>query len=108
MARRLRRERESLGVFRAHPGVEPTNNRAERALRWGGLWRKRSHGTASTKGNHWGERMLARKDTGRLHVRSPYTVLVDAGTRFFQGQQPDRAWLNSSEQRFSPPVIAHK
>jgi hypothetical protein len=33
--------------------VEATNNRAERALRFGVLWRERSGGTASEKGNRW-------------------------------------------------------
>ena len=45
--RRLLRELDSLWVFLVQHGVEPTNNRAERALRFGVLWRKRSHGTAS-------------------------------------------------------------
>ena len=50
---------DSLWVFLAHYGVEPTNNRAERALRFGVLWRKRSLGTASDKGNQWVERILS-------------------------------------------------
>ena len=91
---RLLRELDSLWVFLAQPGVEPTNNRAEWALRFGVLWRKRSHGPASTKGNRWVERMLSLKETCRLHARFTYTVLVDAVTRFFQGQQPDLAWIN--------------
>jgi hypothetical protein len=51
LACRLLREMNSLWVFLTQCGVEPTNNRAERALRFGVLWRKRSLGTASTKGN---------------------------------------------------------
>jgi transposase len=93
-ARRLLREMDSLWVFLAQHGVEPTNNRAERALRFGVLWRKRSHGTASTKGNRWVERILSLKETCRLQARSTYHVLVEAVTRFFHGQQPDLSWLN--------------
>ena len=93
-ARRLLRERDSLGVFLVQQGVEPTNNRAERALRFGVLWRKRSHGTARTQGNRWVERMLSRKETCRLRAQSTYNVLVDAVTRFFHGQQPDLPWIN--------------
>lgn len=93
-ARRLLREMDSLWVFLVHHGVEPTNNRAERALRFGVLWRKRSHGTASTKGNRWVERILSLKETCRLQARSTYDVLVDAVTRFFQGQQPDLSWIS--------------
>ena len=55
----------------------------------GVLWRKRSLGTASDKGNHWVERILSLKETCRLHARATYTVLVDAITSFFHGQQPD-------------------
>ena len=93
-ARRLLREMDSLWVFLAHHGVEPTNNRAERALRFGVLWRKRSLGTASDKGNHWVERILSLKETCRLQARATYAVLVDAITSFFQGQQPDLSWIN--------------
>jgi transposase len=92
-ARRLLREMDSLWVFLAQHGVEPTNNRAERALRFGVLWRKRSLGTASGKGNRWVERILSLKETCRLHARATYAVLVDAVTRFFDGQRPDLSWI---------------
>ena len=68
-ARRLLREMDSLWVFLAQHGVDPTNNRAERALRFGVLWRKRSQGTASDKGNRWVERILSLKETCRLRAR---------------------------------------
>jgi transposase len=83
--------------------VEPTNNRAERALRFGVLWRKRSLGTASTKGNHWVERILSLKETCRLRARSTYTVLVDAVTSFFQGRQPDLSWINAEMSTAAHP-----
>jgi transposase len=92
-ARRLLREMDALWVFLAQHGVEPTNNRAERALRGGVLWRKRSLGTASTKGNRWVERILSLRETCRLRARSTYTVLVDAVTSFFRGQPPALSWL---------------
>ena len=94
-ARRLLREMDSLWVFLAHHGVEPTNNRAEWALRCGVLWRKRSLGTASTKGNRWVERILSLKATCRLHARATYGVLVEAVSSFFQGHQPDLSWINT-------------
>lgn len=93
LARRLLREMDSLWVFLAQHSVEPTNNRAERALRFGVLWRKRSLGTASTKGNRWVERILSLRETCRLRARSTYTVLVDAVTSFFRGQPPELSWL---------------
>ena len=102
-ARRLLREMDSLWVFLVQHGVEPTNNRAERALRFGVLWRKRSLGTASDKGNRWVERILSLKETCRSRPESTYTVLVDAVTRFFQGQPPDLSWINAG----SAPLLTH-
>ena len=95
---------DSLWVFLVHYGVEPTNNRAERALRCGVLWRKRSLGTASGKGNRWGERILSLKETCRLHARTTYAVLVDAVTSFFHGQQPDLSWINAGVSTTSHPL----
>ena len=92
-ARRLLREMDSLWVFLAQQGVEPTNNRAERALRFGVIWRTRSQGTASVKGNRWVERILSLKETCRLQARSTYTVLVEAVSSLFTGRQPELAWL---------------
>jgi len=106
-ARRLLREMDSLWVFLAQQGVDPTNNRAERALRCGVLWRKRSLGTVSDKGNRWVERILSLKETCRLHARTTYAVLVDAITRFFQGHQPDLAWITAGVSTSSPPMSRH-
>jgi transposase len=102
-ARRLLREMNSLWVFLTQHGVEPTNNRAERALRGGVLWRKRSLGTASDKGNRWVERILSLRETCRLQAKSTYTVLVEAMTSFFQGQPPDLSWINASVSTASHP-----
>ena len=103
-ARRLLREMDSLWVFLVHCGVDPTNNRAERALRCGVLWRKRSLGTASTKGNRWVERILSLTETCRLHARATYAVLVDAITSFFHGQQPDLSWINEEMSTSAHPL----
>jgi hypothetical protein len=75
-----------------------------RALRGGVLWRKRSLGTASDKGNRWVERILSLKETCRLHARATYAVLVDALTRFFHDQPPDLSWLNA-EGSTSPHLL---
>jgi transposase len=103
-ARRLLREMDSLWVFLAHHGVEPTNNRAERALRCGVLWRKRSLGTASTKGNRWVERILSLRETCRLRAKSTYTVLREAVTSLFQGQHPDLSWINAEVSTSAHPL----
>jgi transposase len=54
LSREILREIDTLWIFLDEAGVEPTNNRAERALRFAVLWRKRSNGTQSEKGNRWG------------------------------------------------------
>jgi len=92
-ARCLLRELDSFWVFLAQHGVEPTNNRAERAVRFGVLWRKRSLGTASGKGNRWVERTLSLKETCRLHARATYAVLVDAVNSLFHALQPHLSWI---------------
>ncbi|HEY7492031.1 MAG TPA: transposase, partial [Candidatus Tectomicrobia bacterium] len=74
-------------------GVETTNNRAERALRFAVMWRKRSHGTHSDKGSQWVERLLSLKETCRLQACSTYAVLVEAIHCYFHGQLPDMTWL---------------
>ena len=106
-ARRLLREMDSLWVFLVHHGIEPTNNRAERALRFGVLWRKRSLGTASDKGNRWVERILSLRETCRLQAESTYTVLVEAMTSFFQGHQPGLSWITEGVSTSSPPMSGH-
>jgi transposase len=103
-ARRLLREMDSLWVFLAHHGVEPTNNRAERALRFGVQWRKRSLGTASDKGNRWVERILSLRETCRLQAKSTYTVLVEAMTSLFHGQPPNLSWINAGVRTSAHPL----
>ena len=93
MARRLAQEMESLWLFLDQEGVEPTNNRAERALRFGVLWRKRSNGTQSDKGDRWVERILSLRQTCRSRSLPVFPVLVDAINYYFKEQQPDLGWI---------------
>jgi Transposase IS66 family len=50
-ARRLEQEGKSLWGFLDVQGVEATHTIAERTHRFGVIWRKRSQGTGSEKGN---------------------------------------------------------
>jgi transposase len=60
----------ALWTFTTHPGVEPTNNPAERALRGPVIHRKLSHGTRSTDGEVFVERTLSAAATCRQQHRS--------------------------------------
>ena len=92
-ARRLLREMDSIWIFLEVEGVEPTNNRAERAARFGVLWRKRSQGTDSDKGNRWVERILSLRETCRIREIPSFLVLVDAVQAKFQDRKPDLSWI---------------
>ena len=93
LARQIAREMDSLWTFIDHQGLDPTNNRAERALRFGVLWRKRSLGTQSEKGDRWVERILLLKETCRLRSKSTFTVLHDCIRSYFNGTTPDLSWI---------------
>jgi transposase len=74
---------EILGVFNALwtfariPGVEPTNNFAERTLRFCVLWRKTSFGTKCDAGSRFAERMMTTVATLKLQKRNVLDFLVD-------------------------------
>ncbi|MBU4448669.1 MAG: transposase, partial [Proteobacteria bacterium] len=95
-ARRLLRELECMWVFLYEEGVTPTNNHAERVLRFAVLWRKRSLGTKSEKGDRWVERILSLRQTCRVRGRQTFPVLVSAMTCYFKGLQPDIAWISQA------------
>jgi len=60
--------------------VDPTNNRAERALRFAVLLRKRSGGTRTNHGDRYIERLLTVRETCRLQRRSMHDYVLDAIT----------------------------
>ena len=62
--------RTALWTFIDLPGVEPTNNAAERALRPAVLWRRRSFGSHSDTGSRFAERMLTLATTLKQQGRN--------------------------------------
>jgi transposase len=92
-ARRLEKEMAHLWTFLEQEGVSPTNNHAERMIRFGVLWRKCSQGTSSDKGNRWVERILSLRQTCRLRSLKTYPLLVDAVRCYFKEQEPDLSWV---------------
>lgn len=68
----------ALWTFVDHPGVEPTNNAAERAIRPAVWWRQASFGTQSDQGNAFVESLLTVSTTCRLQARNVLDLLVQA------------------------------
>jgi transposase len=68
----------ALWAFLRYDGVEPTNNHAERVLRKGVLWRKRSFGSRSDNGLRFAERILTAVQTRRLQRKRVFPFLVEA------------------------------
>lgn len=66
----------ALWSFVRVPGLEPTNNQSERALRPAVIWRKTSFGTQSDEGTEFVERMLTVFTTLRLQGRNVLDYLA--------------------------------
>ena len=76
----------SLWHFVTSPGVEPTNNSAERALRHPVIWRRTSHGTQSDPGSQFVERILSVVETCRQQQRPVFDFLRQALMAYRAGQ----------------------
>jgi transposase len=68
--------RAALWTFVERDGVEPTNNHAERELRAFVLWRKRSFGTQSERGNRFAERLMTIAHTARKQGKNVLEFLT--------------------------------
>jgi transposase len=77
MARNLLKAWPALWTFAKHPGVQPTNNHAERALRGAVIYRKLSLGSQSEGGERRIERLLSAHTTCRLQGRSLFDYLTE-------------------------------
>jgi len=80
------RVEEGLWNFVWFPGVEPTNNAAERALRHAVIWRRISGGTASESGSRFVERMLTVVATCRQRGRNVLEYLTSCFEADRRGQ----------------------
>lgn len=79
-ARTRERELGSLWTLVVEAGVDATQNRAERALRFAVRWRKLMQGTYHATGERWVERLLALREPCRLRGLPTVPVLVEAVT----------------------------
>ncbi len=83
----------ALWTFVKYPGVEPTNNHAERLQRPAVIWRKCCYGNHSSAGGEFTARLLTVVQTLRLQKRSVLDYLAAALTA-------------SRTQQAPPPLLA--
>ena len=77
--------RDALWTFVTLDGVEPTNNHAELQLRDFVLWRKRSFGTQSERGERFAERVMTTVRTARKQGNDVLEFLVRTVTAHTNG-----------------------
>ena len=86
LCRALLKREPALWRFARTPGLEPTNNLAERMLRGAVIWRKKSFGSASAAGCRYVERMLSVTETLRLRGHPPLAYLAGAIAAYRGGE----------------------
>lgn len=82
--------RDALWTFVEHDGLEPTNNHGELQLRDFVLWRKRSFGSQSERGERFAERVMTAVRTTRKQGREVLDFLVRSVTAHAHGTPPPR------------------
>lgn len=92
MAERFRKHGEAYFTFITTPGVGPTNNLAEQAIRFVVIDRHITQGTRSEGGRRWSERIWTVIATCIQQGQSVYTFLCQAITAWFEnGPAPSLA-----------------
>jgi transposase len=86
LCRALLTREAALWRFARTPGLEPTNNLAERMLRPAVIWRKKSFGSSSRTGCRYVERMLSVTETLRLRGHAPLAYLAGAVAAYRRGE----------------------
>ena len=72
-------------TFVTTPGIEPTNNLTEQAIRYIVIDRKVTQGTRGHNGQRWSERIWTVLSTCRLQHRSAFAFICDALHAFLHG-----------------------
>ena len=87
LAKRFAMHGESYFRFITTPGVEPTNNLAEQAIRFVVIDRRITQGTRSERGDRWCERIWTVMATCSQQGRSVFAYLEAAVTAWFGGEE---------------------
>jgi len=88
MAARFRENSESYFRFITTPGVEPTNNLAEQAIRHVVIDRRITQGTRSTNGQRWSERIWTTMATCAQQGKSAFEFISEAVLAEIAGLPP--------------------
>lgn len=88
LANRFRKHSESYFRFMTTPGVEPTNNLAEQAIRHVVIDRRITQGTRGTNGQRWSERIWTTLATCAQQGRSAFEFLGQAVDTHLSGLPP--------------------
>jgi transposase len=83
--KRLLKHEPALWAFVRAPGIEPTNNRAEQAIRTAVIWRKLCFGTQTSAGSRYVERVLTVVATCRLQQRPVLDYLIAVAAAAYAG-----------------------
>jgi hypothetical protein len=86
MANRFRQNGKAYFVFITTPGMEPTNNLAEQAVRFIVIDRRITQGTRSKKGRETNERLWTVVGTCALQGRSAFEFILQAVRAYFHNQ----------------------
>jgi len=86
LARRFRLHGDAYFRFITTPGIEPTNNLAEQAIRFVVIDRRITQGTRSERGQRWCERIWTAIATCTQQGRSVFEYLREAVNAHFHGQ----------------------
>ncbi|MGH9652812.1 MAG: IS66 family transposase, partial [Bryobacteraceae bacterium] len=96
IAERFRLNTEGFFRFITTPGVEPTNNVAEQAIRFVAIHRRITQGTRGQTGQTWCERIWTAVGTCDKQRRSIFEFLHDAVRAYFAGVPAPSLLLDSS------------
>jgi transposase len=96
LANRFEKHGDSYIRFITTPGLEPTNNLAEQAIRFVVIDRHITQGTRSETGQHWSERIWTVIATCTQQGRSVFSFLYDSISAHFQSEPAPDLMPNTS------------
>ena len=96
LKRRFEKHGESYLRFITTPGIDPTNNIAEQAIRFVVLDRKVTQGSRSEAGQRWLERIWTAIATCTQHGQSVFEFLHKSVLASFRGDQPPSLLYDTS------------